>query len=500
MRMSVPIAASTITRTRRVGGYSPISRLPETFHAILDDRYQQAVIYHPATMAFYEVSRPVAEAVQAWEHTRAGHNMLSPEQQALAERALHTLRGLVARKTPAGEDEEEINTQRLRRLAINVTQVCNLHCPMCYATDDQLGAGTYGSDVKFVIPSVPEQAFKRMLEYYPDGVEMIQFHGGEPLLHPRGISRACERINAYCAERGIEPPVYTVITNGTCMTDEVLDIIERFAIRVTVSLDGTREINDANRPWAAGRSAYDAAVAGLEKLKERNLGPFTIECTISKPHLGVDLRQLAQHFKSLGPTNIHMAPATVSRDHPHWLNPEETRQMLEQWRALFDDVMDRLGTHDPLYLRSVLGRIGTLRTRHREKHLCPAGTNTIAVDVTGNISACFMFTGMREFQLGRVQGRPNADEYRARQAKLMHTLLAHPDLCGTCWADGVCGDCSAGQYITGMREQETYPYSCQYDRLMIERVILGLARLQRNPETWVRFKANLTAAPEDLSE
>jgi uncharacterized protein len=496
--MSTPIAASTITR--RSVGYQPLSRLPETFHAILDERYQQALIYHPATMTFYEVAWPVAEAVRAWELAGRQLGPLATEERALAERALRVLGERVAARPPAEEDAEEINTRRLRRLAINVTQVCNLRCPMCYATDDQLGAGTYGSDVRFVIPSVPEQAFKRMLEYYPEGVELIQFHGGEPLLHPRGIQRACERINAYCAEHGIEPPVYTVITNGTCLSEEVLDLIERFAIRVTVSLDGTREINDANRPWAPGRSAYDAAVAGLERLKQRKLGPFSIECTISKPHLGVDLRELALHFKSLGAATIHMAPASVSPDHPHWLTPDEVRQMLEQWRDLFDEVMDRYGTREPLYLRSVLGRLTTLRTRHREKHLCPAGTNTIAVDVAGNISACFMFTGQREFQLGRVQGKAQPEEYRARQRRLVQTLLAHPSLCNTCWADGVCGDCSAGQYITGMRAQESYPYSCQYDRLLIERVILGLARLRRDPSAWSQLKANLIAAPEDLSE
>jgi uncharacterized protein len=499
--MSNTYEVAVVPRTERTGILrSPVSTLPETFHAIVDDRRQQYIVYHPATMTFFESSRVAAEAVRAWEHARIQGWALPVEQEKLAQRTLQALENIVIRKSPAAEDEEEINTRRLRRLAINVTQVCNLHCPMCYATDEQVGSGSYGSDVRYVIPSVAERAFKLLLEYYPDGIELIQFHGGEPLLHPRGIAHACERINAYCADKNIQPPVYTVITNGTCMTEEVLDLIERYAIRVTVSLDGTRELNDESRPWAPGRSTYDAVVNGLTKLKERHLDPFSIECTISKLHLGTDLVTLADHFKSLGAANMHIAPAAINQGHPHWLNPIEQEQMLEQWRDLFDAVMDRMGTPDPLYLRSVLGRIEILRKRHREKHLCPAGTNTIAVDVTGNISACFMFTGMHEFQMGRVQGRPQHNQFRERQAHLLQTLLAHPALCTTCWADGVCGDCSASQFITGMREETTYPYNCRYDRLLIERVLLGLARLQRNPETWAQLKTKLGAIPKDIKD
>ncbi|HLZ24840.1 MAG TPA: radical SAM protein [Ktedonobacterales bacterium] len=496
--MSNVIQVSAVRRVTSEGAtYQPLSAQAETFHVMRSSKYGEAVVYHPATMTFYEVSDAAAAAVQSWEQARLTRSTLDPAADALAQRVLAVLNAMVTRKPPVTEDEEEINTRRLRRLAINVTQVCNLHCPMCYATDDHQGSGTYGSDVRYVVPSVPEQSFRRMIEYYPDGIDMIQFHGGEPLLHPVGIERACASILAYCKANDVEPPAFAVITNGTCFTDQVLDIIARYGIRVTVSLDGMREVNDINRPWAAGRSAYDAAVEGLAKIRARDLGPFTIECTVSKPHLGLNLVQLAEHFQSLGATNIHMAPATVTPEHPHWMTPDEQDQLLDQWRDLFDTVMDRFATPTPLYLRTVLGRISTLSGKHREKHLCPAGTNTIAVDVTGNISACFMFTGMREFQLGRVQGRAQHDQYRQRQDRLMHTLLSHPTLCASCWADGVCGDCSAGQYITNMREQETYPVSCRYDRLLIERVILGLARLQRDPDLWARFKRNYNGAPED---
>src|SRR5438309_1239577 len=98
--MSNFIEFSTIPRTQQGKGLrSPISKSQEIFHAIIDDRSQQCVVYHPATMAFFESSRAAAEAVHAWEHARVEGVALLPEQEGLAQRTLQALKGIVSRKS-----------------------------------------------------------------------------------------------------------------------------------------------------------------------------------------------------------------------------------------------------------------------------------------------------------------------------------------------------------------------------------------------------------------
>ena len=96
-------------------------------------------------------------------------------------------------------------------------------------------------------------------------VEII-LHGGEPLLAGAGYIDAVATELRGAIGTAVELQVQT---NGTLLSDPMVDTLARHDIRVGVSLDGTRQANDRHRRYPSGRSSYDRVAASLGRLRER---------------------------------------------------------------------------------------------------------------------------------------------------------------------------------------------------------------------------------------
>jgi len=141
----------------------------------------------------------------------------------------------------------------------------------------------------------------------------ITFHGGEPLLAgPKRIeyyARLLHEAVPCQIEFGIQ-------TNGTLVTEEILNTLVRRNIRVGISIDGDRTANDLNRRYRNGTSSYDAVHRGIALIRsrpewERLLGGFLIV---------VDLRNdpddVYQAMLDLGATSIDLLLPDWHHDAP----------------------------------------------------------------------------------------------------------------------------------------------------------------------------------------
>ncbi len=74
----------------------------------------------------------------------------------------------------------------------------------------------------------------------------------------------------YCKKIFVGKEVsYTITTNGTLISDEVLELFEKENFQVVISLDGPREINDKNRKFANGnKSVFDKVIKNIIYIKE----------------------------------------------------------------------------------------------------------------------------------------------------------------------------------------------------------------------------------------
>lgn len=161
---------------------------------------------------------------------------------------------------------------KTRLLVVQPTPFCNINCSYCY---------------------LPERSSKAVVEYptlwnlfsqlfvsgwVRDRLEVV-WHAGEPMVLAADFYREAFRM----IDR-LRPQTLTVThhiqTNGTLIDDEWCEFFLRERVRVGVSIDGPRRFHDRHRRTRSGRGTFDAAVAGIRRLRKHKI-PFHVISVIS---------------------------------------------------------------------------------------------------------------------------------------------------------------------------------------------------------------------------
>jgi uncharacterized protein len=143
---------------------------------------------------------------------------------------------------------------------------CNLNCHYCYVYNS-LDAGWRRQPVS-MNPETLALAGRRIAEHAERfGIAQVEviFHGGEPLLAgPAGINTFAALLNR---ELGQSTKLMLGLqTNAVLLTEDILHVLDRWDIKVGVSLDGTAPSHDRSRPYRNGEGSYLAAVRGTALL------------------------------------------------------------------------------------------------------------------------------------------------------------------------------------------------------------------------------------------
>ena len=168
--------------------------------------------------------------------------------------------------------KKESRETGIRALTINVTQVCNLHCKYCAAGGD----GSFGDPVKRIVVNETLPSLQSFIAKVPRGQKFrVTFLGGEPLLYPEGIEVLAEAARDLGQIHGVQVD-FTLVTNGTLLTQKNIDLMKRFAMDITVSIDGPAEVNDLRRPTKSGRGVTAQVEEGLKLLLSQKPGLGTV--------------------------------------------------------------------------------------------------------------------------------------------------------------------------------------------------------------------------------
>ncbi|WP_328828326.1 FxsB family cyclophane-forming radical SAM/SPASM peptide maturase [Streptomyces ureilyticus] len=159
----------------------------------------------------------------------------------------------------------------LRQFILKVRSRCNLACDYCVIYEH--GDRTWQRQPHAMGRRVLEQVARRIAEHasrHSLPRARVVLHGGEPLLAgPDGITRIVSTVREAVQRAGAEAE-FTVQTNGTLLSERMLDTLAEHRVRVGVSVDGDRAAHDAHRLTPAGRGSYDRVMAGLHRLS----GPY----------------------------------------------------------------------------------------------------------------------------------------------------------------------------------------------------------------------------------
>jgi radical SAM/SPASM domain FxsB family protein len=206
----------------------------------------------------------------------------------------------------------------LTTFIFKVASRCNLDCDYCYVYHhaDQ----SWRTQPRFMSADVIRAAAARVAEHATaHGIERVRvvLHGGEPTLAgPAWVDTFCDLIRATLPEEvGVD---FAAQTNATLLDPAWLPVLSRHGIRLGVSLDGPRAVNDRHRRDTAGRSSYDATVRGIEFLRRHAPDAFgAILCVVD---VTADPVQVYEHLASFDPPMIDF-----NLPDAHWDNPPPDR-------------------------------------------------------------------------------------------------------------------------------------------------------------------------------
>jgi uncharacterized protein len=155
----------------------------------------------------------------------------------------------------------------LQNLCLVLSQDCNMRCIYCYEN-----GGSFNKTRKIMDCSTIKKIVDWWISKIPQEISLVrvEFYGGEPLLNISGFMYAIEYINEKMKQLN-KKVRYFVITNGTLINGEILEVLKINKVTVTLSIDGDRESQNVNRRLLRNQDSYDIVVQNLHRLLDLNV-------------------------------------------------------------------------------------------------------------------------------------------------------------------------------------------------------------------------------------
>jgi uncharacterized protein len=140
-----------------------------------------------------------------------------------------------------------------------LTEKCNLRCAECFVVKN-------ADKLRTMSPETLERVVRATIPYGVKDRVTYHFFGGEPLLRFDYIKRAVAILDEAVARGDMVRPLYTITTNLTLLTDEIISFFKEHDVKVGVSVDGPEKINDQLRIYADGRGTFTTVKMNYQRL------------------------------------------------------------------------------------------------------------------------------------------------------------------------------------------------------------------------------------------
>ena len=170
---------------------------------------------------------------------------------------------------------------------IEITSNCNLRCIHCYNESGELR------------DQISVEAFKNVLGCYDNPKKAsITLSGGEPLLHPQ-VWKFIDMM----LESGILARNILLITNATCITDDVANMLAEKHVSVQVSLNGSRaELHDS----ICGKGNFERTMAGLQRLLSKHANMVIVRNMMNKQNMNDNWDMFCEKLIDMGVHKINI--------------------------------------------------------------------------------------------------------------------------------------------------------------------------------------------------
>ncbi|MBL8752223.1 MAG: quinohemoprotein amine dehydrogenase maturation protein [Planctomycetes bacterium] len=381
----------------------------------------------------------------------------------------------------------------LATLVLNVTNKCNLSCTYCYEYgEDRLtaGDGSKGTGKPKMDDDTARQSIDFLLRSCGDRPQVsITFFGGETLLNFPAIKAATEYAEEQ-AKAKKKRVHYSLTTNATLLTDEVVDFLTRHRFGITISIDGAQQDQDRHRTFQKGVGSFDVIAPRIRHLlatnkerKGRSIGA-RVTLTAGASPAPATYRFLTQE---LGFDEVGFAPVTAGLGREYALGEKGYEKLLREFGELAEDYVAaalRNETHGFANLGDLLRE---LHQGVNKAHPCGAGLGLLGVSTEGELGLCHRFVESKSHAVGNVtQG---IDE-SVRTAFLTQAHIDQKTDCTQCFARPLCaGGCYHEAHVRYGDATVANLHYCEWIRGFVDLGLRTYGRiLEANPKFFARFE------------
>ena len=268
-----------------------------------------------------------------------------------------------------------------------LSEGCNFKCTYCYEgiekRNEQMNVNTLEQAMTYIVSN----SIKNEDIY-------ITFLGGEPLLNKPLFLYAINLINT--KYKNIRDQFkLKMTTNGVFLDDEIIKIIKRERIDLSISIDGREETQKINRLSANGENTYDLIMTNIKKLKDNEVN-FNVRMTVCCNNVEKMYENVC-YFLKLNINRIYLSYNYFD----DW--KEEKLQILHYQMNLLDElyIKDISLSRDKMV--NLYDFKYTTFFCKRPIEFCSAGSvSHFVVDACGDIFPCGYVTNNKEWKIGNI--------------------------------------------------------------------------------------------------
>ena len=333
---------------------------------------------------------------------------------------------------------------------ILVTDFCNFKCGYCFIENALSGPSIVMSkDVADKVINVLINAAKDVKDY------RVTFYGGEPFSNSEIVFYIIDKLE----EASKNKFLFSAITNGSFITEDLAKKLKQHKVSIGLSLDGWAYI-DRNRVLPNGKETFYSTLRALSILKETNVD-VGISCTITKQNYKY-AEEIVDFFHKLGIRSVGFNLFTRLKESTQFEVPDP--KLLAH--HLF---MAYLKTKE---LNMYEDRIDKRRADYFFKEIfhiydCPAFGQQIFFSPKGTIGPCQAFYPSGKYQI------PLRGDLKVQEEPLFYEWLKLGTLknkaCMSCPAIGICGGaCAYDVYLKTGKIDIKEDYFCTFQNEILK--------------------------------
>jgi uncharacterized protein len=333
----------------------------------------------------------------------------------------------------------------LQSLVMNLTNQCNLSCQYCYEFGADKVATPEGKP-KFMSEEIARASVDHLIASAKGRRAVhITFFGGETLMN----FPLLKWVVGYATEAATAAGLYidfSLTTNGTLLSPEVIEFLAAHSIGVTVSIDGPKEMHDALRVYSNGKGSYDVMAPKVKALiAQHQTRPIAARVTLTQQV--ADVSRIFRHLKEeMGFAEVGFAPVTAAPDRLYTIETRKMDSVFDQFKTLACEYRDQ-AVEDKLHgFSNVSDTLSELHAGINKSHPCGAALGLMGVGPSGDLAPCHRFVDSDTHAMGNVL-EGGVDRAKQRDF-LTRGHIGAKYACHTCFARPLCaGGCHHEAFV-----------------------------------------------------